>query len=89
MLRVIAILHLPSPSSRYDNALHAFQTSLNLSSGVSASALAGVGFTKHLLGDLDSAIESYHRALSLRPDDVFVTEMLRHAVEEAGEMYFS
>lgn len=35
-----------------------------------------------LAGDLDSAIEGYHRALALRPDDTFSSEMLSKALNE-------
>ena len=49
----------------------------------SASALCALGFTKHLKGDFDDAIEMYHQALSRQPDDPFSSEMLNRAFNEA------
>eukprot|EP00761_Pharyngomonas_kirbyi_P003873 gb/GECH01003877.1/.p1 GENE.gb/GECH01003877.1/~~gb/GECH01003877.1/.p1 ORF type:complete len:631 (+),score=131.29 gb/GECH01003877.1/:1-1893(+) len=46
------------------------------------SVHAALGFAQHLSGDIDAAIESYHRALSLRPADSFVTEMLTRALQD-------
>ena len=36
----------------------------------------------HLMGDIDGAIEAYHQALSLLPDDTFSNEMLNRALRE-------
>lgn len=36
-------------------------------------------------GDLEAAIEHYHKALGLRPEDTFTTEMLTAALAEAAE----
>ena len=48
-----------------------------------AASYAALGFTKHLTGNIDGAIESYHRALSMKPDDTFSGEMLNRALHEA------
>jgi len=42
-----------------------------------------LGFSQHLVGDLESAIEFYHQALSRKPDDPFASEMLNRALYEA------
>lgn len=42
-----------------------------------------MGFTHHLVGDIEGAIELYHQALSRKPDDPFSSEMLNRALEEA------
>ena len=42
-----------------------------------------MGFTLHLVGDLDGAIESYHQALSRKPGDPFASDMLDRALVEA------
>ena len=47
-----------------------------------ASTYAAVAFTKHLVHDLDAAIDYYHQALSLKSDDPFSTEMLQRALQE-------
>jgi anaphase-promoting complex subunit 6 len=46
------------------------------------STYSALAFTRHLLGEFDSAIESYHKALSLKPNDSFSTEMLNKALLE-------
>lgn len=42
-----------------------------------------MGFARHLNGDVDGAIDSYHEALSRKPDDPFTLEMLTRALSEA------
>jgi len=68
----------------YDRALDAFQQANRLNPR-SGSVLAGIAFTLQLQGKLEEAIESYHRALSMQRDDMFATEMLNYAVQEAAE----
>ena len=61
--------------------MRCFETALSLDpkNGSTHSALA---FTHHLAGNLDVAIDTYHRALALRPDDTLSAEMLSKALEE-------
>lgn len=47
------------------------------------AAYAALGFAKHLSGDVDGAIDSYHEALSRKPEDPFTSEMLTRALAEA------
>lgn len=47
------------------------------------SGFAALAFTKHLMGELDEAIDFYHQALSCKPDDPFSSEMLNKALQEA------
>lgn len=42
-----------------------------------------MGYTQHLMGNVDGAIESYHQALGIKPDDSFSGEMLDRALEDA------
>eukprot|EP00811_Abedinium_folium_P011427 NODE_2057_length_2304_cov_6.105191.p1 GENE.NODE_2057_length_2304_cov_6.105191~~NODE_2057_length_2304_cov_6.105191.p1 ORF type:complete len:252 (-),score=92.93 NODE_2057_length_2304_cov_6.105191:1162-1917(-) len=72
----------------YDRALEAFQQALRLNPR-NASVLTGIGFTYHLQGNLEEAIEHYHRALSMQRDDAFTSEMLSCAVQEAAELPLS
>jgi tetratricopeptide (TPR) repeat protein len=53
------------------------------------STYSALGFTKHLMNDLDGAIECYHRALSVKADDPFSTEMMNRALQEALETTLS
>lgn len=48
-----------------------------------APSHAALGFSKHLMGDIDGAIESYHQSLSIKPDDAFTNEMLNRALQES------
>ena len=56
---------------------------LNVLSQEKCSGFAALAFTKHLMGDLDEAIDFYHQALSCKPDDPFSLEMLNKALQEA------
>ena len=47
------------------------------------AAYAALGFAKHLSGNVDGAIDSYHEALSRKPEDPFTSEMLTRALAEA------
>ena len=69
----------------YEEASLCFQKSVALcpEKPMSYSAL---GFTRHLAGDIDEAIESYHQALSRKPDDPFASEMLNRAMRESLDM---
>ena len=49
-------------------------------------SFSAFGFTRHFDGDLDGAIESYHQALSRKPDDPFASEMLNRAMRESLEL---
>lgn len=51
-----------------------------------AMSFSALGFTRHLAGDIDGAIESYHQALSRKPDDPFASEMLNRAMRESLDM---
>ena len=41
-----------------------------------------IGFTYHLMNQIDLAIEYYHKALSKQPQDTFTLDLLRIAFEE-------
>ena len=51
-----------------------------------ASTYSALGFTVHLSGNLDAAIELYHQSLSLKPDDTFTCEMLSAALRDVLEL---
>merc|ERR1712073_20305 len=48
-----------------------------------ASSYAALGYTKHLSNDIDGAIQYYHQALGIKPEDTFSTEMLHRALNES------
>lgn len=49
----------------------------------SAENHANVGFTLHLLGRFDEAIECYHAVLGFEPAHAFCSEMLNNAIEDS------
>ena len=48
-----------------------------------AAVLAALAYTYHLAGRYDAAVETYHKALALRPDDTFAQTMLRQCLADA------
>jgi len=69
----------------YDNAALWYRAALAINPRV-ASTYSALGFTLHLKGDLDAAIELYHQSLSLKPDDTFTCEMLTEALKDTLEL---
>ncbi len=45
-----------------------------------AAVYAAIGFTQHLSRDIEGAIESYHKALSLQPGDAVTSMLLDQAM---------
>ncbi|KAK9847452.1 hypothetical protein WJX84_003493 [Apatococcus fuscideae] len=84
--------HVYRRQKRWPEAIAAFRKALGLAPG-HASTYASLAFTHHLQGDLQVAIENYHKALGMRPDDSFTAEMLTCAMDdevtrdEAGAAY--
>ncbi|KAL3761687.1 hypothetical protein ACHAW5_004251 [Stephanodiscus triporus] len=68
--------------NRYGDANVCFEKCSSLNPG-NYAAYAALGFSKHLGGDVDGAIDSYHEALSRKPEDPFTSEMLLRALSEA------
>ena len=48
----------------------------------SSSSVCKYGMSYALQGDLQQAIEDYHKALGLRPEDTFTAEMLAVALQD-------
>jgi tetratricopeptide (TPR) repeat protein len=70
---------------RWGLAVRCFEAALTLEPK-SASTHGALAFTHHLSGDLDAAIECYHKALALKPDDTFCDEMLKKALTEVFQI---
>ncbi|KAK9204188.1 hypothetical protein WN943_014446 [Citrus x changshan-huyou] len=51
---------------------------------ISLSTYAGLAYTYHLQDNFSAAITYYHKALWLKPDDLFCTEMLSLALVDEG-----
>jgi len=65
---------------RYDDALSYHKQALVLSP-LNPSTYSAIGFLMSLTNDLTSAVEYFHRALGLRREDTFSTNMLNEVVE--------
>jgi len=67
---------------RYNEAMVCYETALRLCPS-NASNYTALGLTKQFLGDTDGAIDLYHRALSITPEDNLSGEMLTRALRES------
>ncbi|TMW64876.1 hypothetical protein Poli38472_009043 [Pythium oligandrum] len=67
---------------RYDDAIRYFRSALRLSPR-NASIHAALGFTHHMKGNLEEAIECYHAALAFNPEDSLAGEMITVAFDES------
>jgi anaphase-promoting complex subunit 6 len=71
---------------RYDAAVALYEQAIGLNAHNPASQ-SGLGYTLQLMGRTHQAMEVYHRALGLRPDDAFAAEMLDAVVREECVKY--
>ncbi|KAL3503103.1 hypothetical protein ACH5RR_037552 [Cinchona calisaya] len=73
---------------RYNDAITYYEKALALSTR-SLSTYAGLAYTYHLQNNFTAAIAYYHKALWLKPDDQFCTEMLTLALVEESQQGIS
>ena len=69
---------------KYNEAKDAYQKGLNLAPrdpNIKASLLSSLGFTHHLAGELEQAINYYQKSLGFNPNDRFTLEMLSRAID--------
>jgi len=78
---LVNLAHSLRKQGLYTEACIHYKDALALSC-TSASTYAALGFTKHLQDNLPEAIEMYHKALSLRPEDTLTAELLNEALLE-------
>ncbi|KAH7292522.1 hypothetical protein KP509_29G072200 [Ceratopteris richardii] len=78
---VVNLAHSLRKLMFYTEAITFYEKALALSSR-SAGTYAALGFTHHLQGNTTLAIEYYHKALGLKPDDTFTVEMLNTALAD-------
>ena len=71
----------------FDNAAKYFEVALTLKPR-DAAVRGALGATYHALGGamLHRAVEMYHTALAMRPDDTFCSEMLSRALRDVAEV---
>ncbi len=66
---------------KYERALSYHQRALTLKPNT-ASTYSAIGFAQALKGDLMESMDSFHKALGIRRDDTFATNMLNSVVEQ-------
>ena len=65
----------------FDEALMWYERCLGIDQN-NANTHANIAFTLHVSGDLDKAISSYHRALSIEPTMTICADMMSNAIED-------
>ncbi|KAG9447859.1 hypothetical protein H6P81_013987 [Aristolochia fimbriata] len=78
---LVNLAHALRKLKMYKEAIKFYEKALTLSTG-SVSTYAGLAYTYHLQDNFEAAITYYHKALWLKPDDQFCTEMLTVALED-------
>jgi len=72
--------HTYRKQGRYSEALSYFKQALVLSP-LNPTTYSSIGFVMSLTNDLSSAVDYFHRALGLRREDAFSTNMLNEVIE--------
>ncbi|KDP30666.1 hypothetical protein JCGZ_16222 [Jatropha curcas] len=80
---VVNLAHAYRKLKMYHEAISCYERALTLSTR-SLSTYAGLAYTFHLQDNFTAAISYYHKALWLKPDDQFCTDMLSLAVVDEG-----
>ncbi|KAG1653808.1 hypothetical protein FOA52_007854 [Chlamydomonas sp. UWO 241] len=78
---LLALGHCLRKQHHYVQALECYERSLALNPGASGTH-AAVGLTRQLMGQPGDAVEAYHCALSLRPDDSLAADLLASALRD-------
>uniref|UniRef100_A0A1Q3FUG5 Putative anaphase-promoting complex apc cdc16 subunit n=1 Tax=Culex tarsalis TaxID=7177 RepID=A0A1Q3FUG5_CULTA len=76
--------HCCRKNKKYDEALEFHRRALFLKP-LSGATYTAIGFVQALMGRLDDAVESFHKSLSLKRDDVFTTTILKYVIEDLAE----
>ncbi|XP_047307026.1 anaphase-promoting complex subunit 6 isoform X2 [Impatiens glandulifera] len=80
---LVNLAHALRKLKRYEEAITYYDKALALSTK-SLSSYAGLAYTYHLQDNYSAAITCYHKALWLKPDDQFCSEMLNLALIDEG-----
>uniref|UniRef100_A0A182JCQ4 Uncharacterized protein n=1 Tax=Anopheles atroparvus TaxID=41427 RepID=A0A182JCQ4_ANOAO len=76
--------HCCRKNKKYEEALEFHQWALSLKP-LNAATYTAIGFVHALMGDLNAAVDAFHKSLSLKRDDVFTTTILKYAIEDLAE----
>lgn len=78
---IVNLAHTLRKLKAYAEAISMYERALALYPR-GASTYAALGFTHHIQGNTGLAIQYYHKALGIKPDDSFTIEMLTSALTE-------
>jgi anaphase-promoting complex subunit 6 len=78
---VVNLAHVLRKQQQYSRALQLYEQAIGLHPH-NPSSYVGLAYTHQLMGNSEAAVEGYHKALGLRPDDAFAAEMLGAALRE-------
>lgn len=73
--------HTCRKMKKYDEALEYHQQALVLDP-LNPSTYSSIGFIHALMGNIQEAVDAFHRALGLRKDDTFTATMLGYVMEQ-------
>jgi len=79
--------HCYRKTRQYHTAIKYYKKALKLYQN--GSTYTALGFTHQLLGNTDIAIEFYHKALAIEPEDHFASSMLQKALQEFSQLDFN
>ncbi|XP_057795977.1 anaphase-promoting complex subunit 6 [Salvia miltiorrhiza] len=82
---LVNLAHALRKLKRYNEAIVYYEKALALSTR-SLSTYAGLAYTYHLQDNFTAAITHYHKALWIKPDDQFCTEMLTLALQDECQL---
>lgn len=78
---VVNLAHATRKLQDFSKAVQLYEQAIGLHAH-NPTSHSGLAYTHHLMGDSAAAVEGYHKALGLRPDDAFAAEMLGAALRE-------
>ena len=73
--------HTHRKLGRYQESISFHQQALVLSP-LNPSTYSALGYVQTLTGDLTNAVENFHKALGIRREDAFSTNMLTQVIEQ-------
>uniref|UniRef100_A0A182PSR2 Uncharacterized protein n=1 Tax=Anopheles epiroticus TaxID=199890 RepID=A0A182PSR2_9DIPT len=76
--------HCCRKNKKYEEALEFHRWALSLKP-LNAATYTAIGFVQALMGQLYDAVDSFHKSLSLKRDDVFTTTILKYVIEDLTE----
>uniref|UniRef100_A0A182TP47 Uncharacterized protein n=1 Tax=Anopheles melas TaxID=34690 RepID=A0A182TP47_9DIPT len=77
--------HCCRKNKKYEEALEFHRWALSLKP-LNAATYTAIGYVQALMGQLYDAVDSFHKSLSLKRDDVFTTTVLKYVIEDLTEV---